>query len=75
MKSADLCVFAPRRLVRYADAHVMTKKNYSRQEVAKHQLETAIRLYNEGDFLSAITLAAAPEEVLEVSHVILGDRN
>ena len=36
----------------------------SANEIAEHQLATALRLWHEGDFLSALTLAGAAEEIL-----------
>ena len=37
---------------------------YSKLQIAETQLEQALRLFEEGDFLSAITLAGAAEEIL-----------
>lgn len=36
----------------------------SAEEIARHQLLTAIKLWQEGDHLSALTLAGAAEEIL-----------
>lgn len=43
----------------------MTEKAYSKLTIARTQLDTALRLYEEGDDLfSVVTLAGAAEEVL-----------
>ncbi len=41
------------------------ERSYERRQIAKIQLETALRLYFEGkDFFSVLTLAGAAEEIL-----------
>jgi hypothetical protein len=43
----------------------MTIQKYAKEEIASHQIETALRLFFEkGDLFSVITLAGAAEEIL-----------
>ena len=42
----------------------MTISKLTAEEIAKHQLLAAFRLWKEGDFLCALTLAGASEEIL-----------
>lgn len=42
----------------------MLPSSLSAQEIAEHQLLSALRLWREGDYLSALTLAGAAEEIL-----------
>ena len=42
----------------------MTSSNLTKLEVAVHQLDVAILLFLDGDYLSSLTLAGAAEEIL-----------
>ncbi len=42
----------------------MTISALSANDIAEHQLLAALRLWSEGDYLSALTLAGAAEEIL-----------
>lgn len=42
----------------------MTTSDLSAEHIAEHQLLTALRLWREQDYLSALTLAGAAEEIL-----------
>lgn len=42
----------------------MANPTFSKLQIASHQLDVAIRLFLEGDYLSSLTLAGAAEEIL-----------
>lgn len=42
----------------------MAIQSYTKESIASSQIDTAIRLYEEGNFLGALTLAGAAEEIL-----------
>ncbi len=42
----------------------MSNSKLSAEDIAAHQLITALRLWSENDYLSALTLAGAAEEIL-----------
>ena len=42
----------------------MPEESLSAEQIAEHQLLASMRMWGEGDFLSALTLAGAAEEIL-----------
>ena len=56
------CIFS-RRCV-WVKQVTSERKTITKLEVASHQLDVAIRLFMDGDYLSSLTLAGAAEEIL-----------